>query len=395
MKEPSDSIEKSLATRLIHHPGGRCEETGAVSFPIYQVSTFRQDTGNPNQEYEYSRSGNPTRDVLEKYIADLEGGCAGFAFASGMAAITACFMLLRPGDHVIATEGLYGGTYRALTQVFEDFDISCSFVDTGEPEQVAEAFRDNTRVLYLESPSNPLMSVCDVRRLADIAHKKNALVMFDNTFMTPWLQRPITLGADVVVHSATKFLGGHSDIIAGLAVTGTESLAKRLKFVQNATGAILGPFDSWLLMRGMKTLGVRLDRAQSSAQTIAEWLAGREEVRQVFYPGLENHPGVDVHRRQSDGPGAVLSFRVSPDVDPAAFTDNLSLWTFAVSLGAVESIATRPAGMTHASYPADLRSRLGIDDRLIRLSVGVESVEDLIADLQQAFNRARRSTKSL
>lgn len=377
-----------LATRLIHHPGACCEHTGAVSFPIYAVSTFKQDGVGRNKGYDYSRTRNPTRDVLEGYIANLEGGRFGFAFSSGMAAISSCLMLLKAGDHLIATEDLYGGTYRVLTRVFENFQVSCSFVDTSDMDAVAVSFRENTRAVLIETPSNPLMRITDITAIAELAHKNSAFVMVDNTFMSPWLQRPLELGADIVIHSATKFLGGHSDLIAGLVVANEESLARRLKHVQNAVGAVCSPFDCWLLMRGMKTLGVRLSQGQRSAQKIAEWLLSRPEVERVVYPGLEALEGYGIHKRQSDGPGAILSFVLSGGVCSETLLSNMSVWTLAVSLGAVESIITLPSKMTHLPYPQEELKRLGLGNDLIRLSVGIENVDDLIADLERALKKA-------
>ncbi len=370
-----------LLTRLIHHPGGTCETTGAVNFPIYEVSTFRQEAPGRNRGFDYSRTANPTRQVLEDYIADLEGGSAGFAYASGMAAITAALLTLRSGDHLIATQGLYGGSYRILTQVLQDYGISSSFVDTGDLQAVQEAFRDNTRAVFVESPSNPLMRTTDLRGVARLAEQRGIITIVDNTFLTPLLQRPLELGIDVVVHSATKFLSGHSDVVAGLVVTAREELAGRLRHLQNAMGAVPSPLDCWLLMRGMKTLGVRLRQASESAERIARWLAARPEVTAVHYPGFGDGADSGLHRSQAAGAGAVLAFRLAPEVDVDRFLAGLRLWTLAVSLGAVESIITVPARMTHLSYPEEERLRLGIDPHLIRLSVGLESAEDLIADL--------------
>jgi cystathionine beta-lyase/cystathionine gamma-synthase len=376
-----------IATKIIHHPGAYCEHTGAVSFPIYQVSTFKQEGVGRNKGYDYSRSGNPTRDVLEKYIASLESGKFGFGFSSGMAAISACIMLLKAGDHLIATEGLYGGTYRVLTRVFTNFNVSCSFVDTSNLDAVKAAFRENTKAVFLETPSNPVMRITDIAAIAELAHKRGALVMADNTFMSPWLQRPLEFGADIVIHSATKFLGGHSDLIMGLVAANDETVASRVKFLQNAVGAVPSPFDCWLLMRGMKTLGVRLSYGQASAGKIAQWLLGRPEVEKVLYAGLEGSEGYEVHCRQADGPGAVLSFVLRSGVSAETLVGNLSLWTLAVSLGAVESIVTVPARMTHLVYPRNELERLGITDRLVRLSVGIEDPDDLIADLEAGLKK--------
>jgi cystathionine beta-lyase/cystathionine gamma-synthase len=296
-------------------------------------------------------------------------------------------MLLDAGDHVIATEGLYGGTYRVLTRVFENMGTACSFVDTGDPDAVAEGFREDTRAVFVETPSNPRMRITDIAAVAEIAHGRDALVMVDNTFMSPWLQRPLECGADISIHSGTKFLGGHSDLIAGLVATASDSLYRRIKTIQNAVGAVLPPFDSWLLMRGMKTLGVRLARSQDSARKIAQWLAERPDVRQVLYPGIGTLTGDEVHERQADGPGAILSFAVEEDICARTLVESVSVWTLAVSLGAVESIITLPARMTHLPYPTGYRERLGIDDSLVRLSVGIEDPDDLIEDLDEAFGK--------
>ena len=380
------------ATRLIHHSGAVCEHTGAVSPPIYQVSTFAQTAVGANRGYDYSRTGNPTRAVLEQYIADLEAGeeGAGLAFASGMAAISACLTLLETGNHVIATAGLYGGTYRLLTRIWEGLGVTTTFVETGDVGAVEAAFTDRTAAVFVETPSNPTMRITDLRAVADLAHRHGALLMADNTFMSPWLQRPLECGADVVVHSATKFLGGHSDLIVGLTVCRDRDLARRLGHIQNAAGAISSPMDCWLLMRGMKTLGVRLERGQATAARIADWLADRDEVAEVLWPGAEGMPGADVHRRQADGPGAVLSFRLRKGLSGEAVCNHVQVWTLAVSLGAVESIITLPARMTHLAYPPGEREALGIDDRLVRLSVGLEDADDLIADLAAALDAARK-----
>ncbi len=375
------------ATKLIHHPGCCCEHTGAVNFPIYEVSTFKQDGVGINKGYDYSRTGNPTRNVLEDYIASLESGGYGFAFSSGMAAITACLMLLNVGEHIIATAGLYGGTYRVLTTIFKNFNISCSFVDTSDLDAVTKAFQDNTRAVFLETPSNPMMRITDIRTIVELAHRRNALAMVDNTFMSPWLQRPLELGADIAIHSATKFLSGHSDVVAGLVVTDDKSLDSRLRHIQNSTGAVPSPFDCWLLMRGMKTLGVRLERAQASTKRIAQWLLTRPEVERVLYPGLNTLEGFEVNESQADGPGAILSFILREDVCAETFVSAVSLWTLAVSLGAVESIITLPSGMTHLSYRKEELKDLGIENSLVRLSVGIEDVEDLIADLENALKK--------
>ena len=376
-----------IATKLIHHPGSVCPHTGAMSTPIYQVSTFRRTSLAQKAEYDYSRSGNPTRDVLEQYIATLEDGQYGFAFSSGMAAISTCLMLLKSGDHVVATEGLYGGTYRVLTGLFPQFGIESSFVDTGDLAAVEEALRDNTRAILVETPSNPMMKITDLAKLAEISRGKDIIFMVDNTFMSPYLQRPLEMGVDIVIHSATKYLGGHSDLIAGLVVLTDKAIAKKVKFRQNAVGAVPSPLDCWLLIRGMKTLKARMSVQQESARRIVEWLRGRDEVEQVLYPELETHQRGDIHRRQASGGGAMVSFVVRNEGVAERILNGVKLWSLAVSLGSVESIITLPARMTHLSYPAELRERLGIDDRLIRLSVGLEDTEDLIDDLARCMGK--------
>jgi len=374
-----------IATKLVHHPGGTCPHTGALSPPIYQVSTFKRASVDQRDGYDYSRSGNPTRDVLERYIATLEGGKYGFAFSSGMAAISTCLMLLKNSDHVVATEGLYGGTYRILTRLFPQFGIESSFVDTSDIAAVEKALQNNTRALLIETPSNPMITISDLTELARISREKGILLTVDNTFMSPYLQRPLELGADIVIHSATKYLGGHSDLIAGLVVVNDDKVAKEIKFRQNAVGAVPSPFDCWLLMRGMKTLKARMDLQQESAKQIAEWLGDREEVERVLYPGLESHPGHHIHWKQASGSGAMISV-VARDAEIAKrVVHGVNLWSLAVSLGSVESIITLPARMTHVSYPHELRDRLGINDRLIRLSVGLEDADDLIEDLAQSM----------
>lgn len=373
------------ATRLIHHPGSVDEKTGAVSTPIYQVSTFRQESLGRKQKYDYSRSGNPTREVLEDYIAELEGVEHGFAFSSGMAAISACMSLLDAGDHLVVTEGLYGGTYWVLTRVFDRFDLEYTFVDTGRPGAVRDAMREETQAVFIETPANPTMRITDLEAVSEIAREHDALAMADNTFMSPWLQRPAECGVDVVIESGTKFLGGHSDLIAGLVAVDDRELASDLKTIQGAMGGVLGPQDSWLLMRGMKTLGVRMDRCQENAREIAAWLQRVEAVDEVLYPGLGTLDGDEAHANQADGPGAIISFRLRDGLSGRQLVESTSVWTLAVSLGAVESIITLPARMTHLPYPREELERLGIDDRLVRLSVGVEDVRDLIEDLEEAF----------
>ena len=376
---------RGFSTRLVHSALARDPVNGAVSVPIYQVSTFDwPDLEHPGR-YDYARSGNPTRAALEEAIASLEDGCRGFAFASGMAAISTVLSLLSAGDHLVVGDDVYGGTYRVLDRVFVRFGITTTFVDAADLDRLAGAIRPNTRALFLETPSNPYLTITDLRAAADLARERGLLTIVDNTFMTPYLQRPLDLGCDVVVHSATKFLAGHSDVVAGLAVAREAEVAEQIGFLQNALGGVLGPQDSWLVLRGLKTLQVRLDREQATAMRVAEWLRSHPEVRAVYYPGLPDHPGHWVHRRQAKGPGAVLSFRLASEEAAHRLYRNRRLPALAVSLGGVESILSVPARMSHAALSAERRRELGIDDTLARLSIGLEETEDLIADLAEAL----------
>lgn len=375
-----------FGTRLLHTGVEIDPTTGAVSVPIYQVSTFDQISLDEPREYDYARSGNPTRTALEQAIAVLEGGSRGVAFGSGMAAISSVLSLFSQGDHLVVCEDVYGGTYRALTKLFVNFGIETTFVDTTNLENIKSAIRSNTKALYLETPSNPILKITDIKGAADIAKEHNLLTIVDNTFMTPYLQRPLELGADIVVHSATKFLGGHSDVIAGLVVTKTPKLGNQVAFIQNCFGAILGPQDCWLLMRGLKTLKVRMDQHQKSALAIARWLKEQPQVDKVYYPGLEDHPDFELHKQQADGPGGIVSFAMKTDELAKQVLHGVKIPVLAVSLGAVESIISFPPKMSHAAMPPERRKELGIGDNLIRISVGLEEAEDLIADLNQAMN---------
>ncbi len=374
-----------FATRIIH-PGSELDpSTGASSVPIYQVSTFKQPAVDRPGDYDYARSGNPTRRALEDALAALEGGARGFAFASGMAAISSVLLLFSAGDHLVVSQDVYGGTYRVLTRVFSRLGVSASFVDTSDLARLKEAIQENTRALFLETPSNPTLKITDLAGAASLAGERGLVTIVDNTFMTPYLQRPLELGADLVVHSATKFLAGHSDVLAGAVITKDAAWADKVQFLQNAVGAVLGPQDAWLVMRGLKTLQVRLEQQQQSAVRIARWLSEQPEVAKVCYPGLRDHPGHALHQRQAAGPGAILSFEVRAPGLARQILDGVRLPLLAVSLGAVESIISYPTRMSHASMPPERRRELGISDRLIRLSVGLEDPEDLIADLEQAM----------
>ncbi|CQR74826.1 Cystathionine gamma-lyase [Sporomusa ovata DSM 2662] len=377
-----------ISTKIVQSGLVTDKTTGAISTPIYQTATFRHPELGCSTGYDYSRSRNPTRKAVEEAIATLEEGHAGFAFASGLAAITAILMLYRPGDHLIITEDCYGGTYRILEQLFTQFGLSATFVDTSDTHQVRQALQPSTKAILLETPTNPLMKIADIRAITSIACANNAQpihVIVDNTFLSPYLQRPLTLGADIVIHSGSKYLSGHNDVICGLAVACDPALCEKIGFIQNATGAILGPQDSWLLLRGLKTLALRLRQQEENALAIAKWLTAHPNVTKVYYPGLADHPGREIQESQAAGYGGMLSFVVDHPRLPAQVLRKVKILQFAESLGGVESLITFPAVQTHADIPADTRERLGISDCLLRLSVGIEDVDDIIADLAQAL----------
>jgi len=368
-------------TRILHNENELDPHTGALSIPIYQASTYHQyDVDNPGK-YAYSRSGNPTREALEKTLASLENGTHAYAFSSGMAATSSSLAILEQVDHVIATADIYGGSYRILTGFFNKFGITTTFVDMSRLENIEKAVKPNSRLLFLESPSNPLLKVTDLLGATEIARKHGLITMIDNTFMSPYFQRPLDLGLDIVVHSATKFLGGHSDVIGGAVITKSDKLASQIYFVQNGFGAILGPQDCWLLLRGIKTLKARMELQQQSATEIAHWLKKQSWVSDVYYPGLPDHPGHEIIRSQATGFGAVLSFKTDTVERARQIMRNVRVWSVAVSLGGVESILSYPVKMSHAAIPPLERERLGITDNLIRLSVGLEDASDLIEDL--------------
>lgn len=375
----------SFQTKLLHNSNKVDKSTGAVSVPIQHASTFHQPNIDQFGPYDYSRSGNPTRDALEETIAELEGGTNGFAFSSGMAAISTVFMLLSKGDHVLIPEDVYGGTYRFVTEVLNRFGIDYTFVDYTDLNKVNGALQENTKLLYMESPSNPLLKVTDIQAVVNIAQHSGCLTALDNTFMTPALLKPLQYGVDIVIHSATKFLSGHSDVVAGLVVTQSGEIAKRISFLQNSFGAILGPQDCWLVLRGLKTLHVRLKQSCESARIIADYLNQHEAVKHVYYPGLGSHPGHTTLKDQATGFGAVLSFELADASAVKILANNIEIPVFAVSLGAVESILSYPAKMSHAAMPQVERLKRGISDGLLRLSVGLENPEDLINDLATAL----------
>jgi cystathionine gamma-lyase/homocysteine desulfhydrase len=373
-------------TKMIHGGITGDEETGAVSVPIYQVSTYKQDgVGNLRRGYEYSRTGNPTRHALETVISDLENGEAGFAFGSGMAAITSVMMLFESGDHIVMTDDVYGGSYRLMANVLDRFKLEHSFTDTSDPEKVEEAIQENTKALFIETPTNPLLKITDLKKMKEIADKHHLLLIVDNTFATPYWQKPLDFGADIVLHSATKYIGGHSDVVSGLVVVKTEELVERLHFIQNSAGAVLGPQDSWLLMRGIKTLALRMEAIEENTKKLAQFLKNHPKVSKIYYPGLENHPGHKLAKNQAGGFGGMISFDVGSEEMANKLLKRVNYFILAESLGAVESLISVPAKMTHASIPRDRRNELGITDGLIRVSVGIEDAEDLIDDLKQAL----------
>ena len=374
-----------FATKLIHSGQTIDPRTGALGMPIYQTSTFRQQSVDNFGKYDYARSDNPSREALEEAIACLEGGSRGFAFASGMAAITSTLLIFSAGDHLVVCDDVYGGTYRALTSIFNRLGIQSTFVDATSTQAIEAAIRPETKGIYLESPSNPLLKVTDLRAVAELARSKGIITLVDNTFMTPYLQRPLELGCDIVLHSGTKFLSGHSDVICGFAVVQDAELGHRIRYIQNGFGAILGPQDSFLAQRGLKTLKVRMDQSQQSTIKIANWLKAHKRVTAVHYPGLAEHPGYAIHAAQSDGPGAVFSFELDSFETTKRLLEGSQLSAFAVSLGGVESIISYPARMSHAAVPPQERERKGITDTLVRLSVGLEDPDDLIADMAQAI----------
>ena len=374
-------------TQLIH--GGNSEDpaTGAVSTPIYRSSTFHQHTLGGNPKWEYARTGNPTRASLEKLIAELEHGVAGFAFSSGSAAIHATFSLFSQGDHFVVGSDVYGGTFRLITKVLKRFGFEFTVVDMQDLDAVEKAIQGNTVAVYFETPTNPLLQIADIKAIAGIAKKHGIKTIVDNTFATPYNQQPLTLGADIVVHSATKYLGGHSDVVAGLAVTSDEEIAEELAFLQNSIGSTLGPDDSWLLQRGIKTLGARMRVHQENATAVVNFLENDPRIAKIYYPGLPDFPGHDIAAKQMRNFGAMISFELQKGLDAKKFVESLQLIDLAESLGGIESLIEVPAVMTHGSIPREIRLKNGIKDELIRLSVGIEDPQDVIDDLEQALNQ--------
>ncbi|MDT3763732.1 bifunctional cystathionine gamma-lyase/homocysteine desulfhydrase [Priestia filamentosa] len=373
-------------TKLIHGGISTDKETGAVSIPIYHSSTYKQEEPGEPKEYEYARTGNPTRFAVEELIKDLEEGERGFAFSSGMAAITSVVLLFQKGDHFLLSDDVYGGSFRVITKVLSRFGIEATFIDTSKVKNIEPAIKKNTKAIFIETPTNPLLKITNIKEAAAIAKRYNLLTIVDNTFSTPYWQNPIKLGADIVLHSATKYLGGHSDVVAGLAVVNNKKLGDDLHFVQNSTGAILSPHDSWLLMRGIKTLGIRMEEHEQNAREIVDFLVQHSEVKNVYYPGLSSHPNHSLAVNQARGFGGMISFEVETEEKARELVKKTKYFTLAESLGAVESLISIPALMTHASIPKERREQLGITDGLIRISVGLEDKDDLIDDLKKALS---------
>ncbi|WP_078382425.1 cystathionine beta-lyase [Sutcliffiella halmapala] len=376
----------SFQTKLLHNRHKVDSQTGAVSVPIQHASTFHQFDVDQFGKYDYGRSANPTREALEDTIAHLEEGTRGFAFSSGMAAISTAFLLLSQGDHVLISEDVYGGTYRMVSEVLSRYGIQYTFVDMTNLDLVESEIQPNTKVLYVETPSNPLLKVTDIEAVAKLAKSIGAWTFVDNTFLTPALQKPLLLGADLVLHSATKFLSGHSDVVAGLAVAKDEEIANKLGFLQNSFGAVLGVQDAWLVLRGLKTLHVRLEQSVKTATKIASFLEKHPQVKKVYYPGLVSHEGCNLQHRQAKSAGAVLSFELENEEALRSFVSKVQIPVFAVSLGAVESILSFPAKMSHAAMPENERAKRGISNALLRLSVGLENEQDLIDDFERALD---------
>jgi cystathionine gamma-lyase len=375
-----------FSTRAIHAGQDPDPATGSVTVPVYLTSTFQQPGPGKEGKYVYSRTANPTRTALEECLASLEEGRGGLAFSSGLAATTTILLSLQKGDHVIAGDDIYGGTYRLFDQILRKYGLQFTYVNPEDPENVAKAVRKNTRLIWIETPTNPLMRIVDIRQISKISKKVHALLVVDNTFMSPYLQNPLLHGADIVVHSTTKYLGGHSDLIGGATVTKDEDVQTRLKYLQNAVGAVPGPLDCYLVLRGIKTLAVRMDRHSENSKAISELLTKQPKVERVNYPGLPDHPQRNIIKRQMRGDGGMLSFQLKGGLNQCKkFLTSLRIFTIAESLGGVESLIEHPASMTHASVPKERRLKLGIADNLIRVSVGIEDPEDLIQDLDRGF----------
>ena len=365
------------------------ERTGAISFPIYQSTTFRHPGLNESTGYDYSRLQNPTVEEFEKTVAILENGKEAVAFSTGMAAINCCINLFRSGDHIIISEDLYGGTYRIFDSIYREYGIEPTFIDTTDISKIKASIKPNTKGIFIETPSNPSLRVADIKAIAKVSKENNLIFIVDNTFLTPYYQKPLNLGADVVVHSGTKYLGGHNDVLSGIVVTNDDKIIERLRFILKSTGSTLAPFEAWLVLRGLKTLHIRLDRAQDNSIKLAKWLKTNEEVTDVLYVGIEDHPGYFINKSQSTGFGSVISFRIKSAEMVNKLLKTLKVISFAESLGGVETLITYPYTQTHSELSEDIQKKLGIDKCLLRISVGIENVDDLIKDLDNAIKEAK------
>ncbi|EOR24893.1 cystathionine gamma-synthase [Clostridium sartagoforme AAU1] len=372
-------------TISVRGASGGDKTTGAISYPIYQSATFKHPELNKSTGYDYSRTSNPTREEVEKTLNLLEGGLGALAFSTGVAAITACIHLFKPGDHIIISEDLYGGTFRLFNDIYSIYGIKSSFIDTSDINKVKNEILENTKCIFIETPSNPLMRVSDISLISNICKNKNLILIVDNTFLTPYFQKPLLLGADIVVHSGTKFLGGHNDVLAGFIVSNNENILKKLKVIQNSTGATLSSFDSWLILRGLKTLHIRLEKSQENAIVLANYLKGNKNIEKVYYVGLEDHIGYKVNSLQSTGFGSMISFRVKNKDIISKILKELKVIAFAESLGGVETLITYPHTQTHSEIPKGLKDKLGVDENLLRISVGIENINDLIKDLERVL----------
>lgn len=377
--------ERSFETKAVHGAGYTKSVTGAISTPIYQSATFKHPELGVSTGYDYSRLSNPTRDELEKTVALLEGGTDALAFSSGMSAISNLFTLFKPGDHLVVSDDIYGGTYRILEEVLTYYGIGATYVETSDLEAVKNAVKESTKAIFIETPSNPLMKITDIKAVSEIAKEKGILTIVDNTFLTPYLQRPFELGADVIIHSGTKYLGGHNDTLAGFIVLKDNSLKDKLRVIQKTLGGILAPFDSWLILRGIKTLAIRMEKQEINAIEVAKWLEQNKNVEAVYYPGLEDHKGHDIMKKQCKGFGAMLSFTVDSEERVKEVLKKIKVVTFAESLGGVETLLTYPFVQTHGDVPEAVKEKNGITRKLLRLSLGIEKAEDIINDLSQAL----------
>jgi cystathionine beta-lyase/cystathionine gamma-synthase len=378
------------STICVHGAENNTSKTGAIAVPIYQTATFAHPSLGNSTGYDYSRTQNPTREYLEKTLAHLEGGCGALAFASGMAAITTLLELFDSGDHLIVSEDLYGGSVRLFDNITSRRGLAIDYVDTSHTDNIAGAVKKTTKAVFIETPTNPMMRVTDIAETAKIAKQHDLLLIVDNTFLTPYWQKPLALGADVVIHSGTKYLGGHNDTLAGFLVCANKKIEERCRFFQNTMGACLSPFDSYLLIRGIKTLALRMEKHEKNAQCLANWLLGHKKIKKVYYVGLETHPGINISKKQSQGFGGMISFETDSEATAVQVLERVRLIRFAESLGGVESLITYPLTQTHADVPKEKREKNGINERLLRLSVGIEDAEDIIADLQQALESVHK-----